>query len=362
MQPDAQRWRLRELRQLMRARSVDAALLVHLPSIRYLTRFSGSNAAVLVMPRSLHFFTDDRYAEQIKTELAKLPNLSIHITRDTFAEVASLCKRARVERLGIEEHALSLATYRLLRTHARGIALRPLPPHEHLWMRKFPDEVEAIRRAAHIASRVYEDVLADVRPGMREQEIAAELSYRSRRLGSEADAFEIIVVAGEHGAFVHGRASDRKLRKGDVVTVDFGCRINGFHSDMTRTFVLGKASKEVRHAWEAVSTAHAAAIEQLHAGEFAARIDRAARQVIERAGYGEYFRHSTGHGLGIQVHEPPALSWRNTKGIIPAECVVTIEPGVYLPGRFGMRLEDDVFVGRDHVEILTTARRELVEL
>ncbi len=362
MQHDPQRWRLRQLRHALHAAKLDAALLVHLPSIRYLTRFSGSNATVLVLERSVHFFTDDRYAEQVKAELAQLPNLAVHITREVLPEVATICRSRGVTRLGIEERAMSVANYRVLRKYARGVALRPLPPVEHLWMRKFPEEVEAIRAAARIASTVYEEVLALVRPGMRERDLAAELSYRARQKGSEADAFEIIVVAGEHGAFVHGRASDRKLRKGDVVTVDFGCRVGGFHSDMTRTFAIGKPPKEALRAWEVVTSAHAAALEHLRAGARAAAVDYAARQVIERAGYGEYFRHSLGHGLGIEVHEAPALSPRNPNGVIPDECVVTIEPGIYLPGRFGMRLEDDIFVGRDRIEILTTAPRQMLQL
>lgn len=362
MLSDPQRWRLRQLRKILREEALDAALLVHLPSIRYLTRFSGSNATALVLSRSVHFFTDDRYAEQIKTELAPLPHCSVHITRDSLTEVAAICRRHGIERLGIEERAMSLATYRQLRRYARGIAIRPLPSLDRLWMRKFPEEVAAIRRAAQIASGVYGEVLAEIRPGMRESDVAAELSYRARRRGSEADAFEIIVVAGEHGAFVHGRASDRKLRKGDVVTVDFGCRVSGFHSDMTRTFAIGRPPKETLRAWDVVTSAHAAALEHLCAGASAAAVDRAARQIIERAGYGDFFRHSLGHGLGIEVHEAPALSPRNLDGIVPAECVVTIEPGIYLPGRFGMRLEDDVYVGRDRNELLTTAPRELIQL
>ncbi|MCS7302946.1 MAG: Xaa-Pro peptidase family protein [Bacteroidota bacterium] len=359
MHDDPQRWRLRQLRAAARSAGLEGAFLVHLPTIRYLTRFSGSNAALLVLPHSIHFFTDDRYAEQVKTELAPLPRLHIHITRNFVEQAAELCQQARMSTLGIEADAVTVALHSQLAKQMRGIKLKPLPSLDQLRMKKFPDEIAAIRRAAQIASRVYTEVLAEIRPGMREREVAAELSYRARRMGSEGDAFEIIVVAGEHGAFVHGRASERRLRKGDVVTVDFGCRINGFHSDMTRTFVLGRPSEDVRRAWETITAAHRRALEVLHAGASAAAVDRAARQVIEEAGYGEYFRHSLGHGLGIEVHEPPALSFRNQKGIIPAGCVVTIEPGIYIPGRFGMRLEDDVYVGDDGIEILTTAPRAL---
>lgn len=359
MPTNPQRWRLDRLRAVMRSATLDAALIVHLPTVRYLTRFSGSNGTLLVLRRSVHFFTDDRYAEQVKTELARLPNMRVHITRDTFGEIAVECMRAGVERLGIEVHAMTLSQHRQLRQLLQNVAIEALPSLDSIRMVKFPDELDAMRRAARIASKVYRQMLEWVRPGMRERDVAAELSYRARLAGSESDAFEIIVVAGEHGAFVHGRASDRRLRKGDVVTVDFGCRVDGFHSDMTRTFVIGKPSAEVQRAWDAVQTAHARALEVLCAGVRAADVDRAAREVIERAGYGEFFRHSLGHGLGVEVHEPPALSSRNTDGTIPADCVVTVEPGIYIPGRFGMRLEDDVYVGRNGNEILTTAPRRL---
>ncbi len=361
MPTNPQRWRLQQLRASLQSAQLDGALIVHLPTIRYLTRFSGSNALLLVLPRSIHFFTDDRYAEQVKTELAPLPSLRVHITRDFFSGVAEVCAQKSVTRLGVEHDHLTLAQHAALRKAIRGIKLRRLFSLDHLRMVKFPEEVAAIKKAAQIASTVYQEVVEQVRPGMRESEIAAELSYRARRMGSEADAFEIIVVSGEHGAFVHGRASQRRLRKGDVVTVDFGCRIEGFHSDMTRTFFLGhRVPSAVQRAWDAVRTAHQRAIEQLHAGVAAAAVDRAARSVIENAGYGEFFRHSLGHGLGIEVHEPPALSSRNTHGVVPARCVVTIEPGIYVPGQFGMRLEDDVYVGEREIELLTTAPRDLL--
>jgi Xaa-Pro aminopeptidase len=363
MPTDPQRWRLAQLREGLHNASLGGALIVHLPMVRYLTRFSGSNALLLVLEESVHLFTDDRYAEQVKTELAKLPGLSVHITRDAIPAAAQVCRDEHVASLGIEYEHITLAQHAALRTAMRGIKLRRLFPLDHLRMVKFKPELEALRQAARIASTVYEEVVAQVRPGMRESEVAAELSYRARRLGSEADAFDIIVVAGEHGAFVHGRASSRQLRKGDVVTVDFGCRIGGFHSDMTRTFYVGHTvPAEVQRAWEIVRRAHERALECLQPGVSAAAVDRAARDVIEGAGLGEFFKHSLGHGLGLEVHEPPAISWRNTKGIIPARSVVTIEPGVYLPGKFGMRLEDDVYIGERGIELLTTAPRELLRV
>lgn len=362
MLSEPQQWRLQQLRRLLREQTLDAALLVHLPLVRYLTRFSGSNGTVLLTRRSVHFITDHRYAEQVKPELAQLPGLQLHLTRQTLQLVAQLCAKHRVQRLGIQAFATTLDQATTLRRSLRGVRLVHLPNLDHVRMVKFPVELEQMRRAATIASEVYEEVLGLVRPGMRECEVAAELSYRARLKGSEADAFEIIVVAGEHGAFVHGRATERRLRKGDVVTVDFGCRVGGFHSDMTRTFVIGKPSRQVQRAWQAVSDAHQRALDVLHAGVRAADVDRAARDVIKSAGFGDYFTHSLGHGIGIEVHEPPLLSATNTDGIVPAGCVVTVEPGIYISGAFGMRLEDDVYVGEQSIELLTTADRSLRQL
>ncbi|MCX6139596.1 MAG: aminopeptidase P family protein [Candidatus Kapabacteria bacterium] len=221
-------------------------------------------------------------------------------------------------------------------------------------------EIKSIREAAQITSIAYERMLGMLKPGMTEQHVATFLASTTRELGSEKDAFDIIVVSGTRSAMPHGRASKAVIKNGDVVTVDFGCCINGLYSDMTRTFCVGTPTKKVMDVFGVLYDAHMTALDAAVSGVGAAELDGAARSVIEKAGYGDYFRHSLGHGLGYEVHEFPRVSSANKSEAIPTGCVITIEPGIYLPGKFGMRIEDDVVVTPNGPQILTTAPRELV--
>ncbi len=356
--------RLEQLRQLLARLRLDGALLTYLPHIRYLTGFSGSSAHLLVTPEALHFLTDDRYETQAQQELFPLPGLHVHITREPLLTLVREGVLGGMRRVGFQAAVMSYAAVLEARRRWRPCQLVPLRHGiEELFVPKAAAEIELIRQAARIASQTYEAVLEHVRPGMTEHELAAEISYRARQLGSEGDAFEIIVAAGERGALPHGRASNRRLRTGEMVTVDFGCVVGGYVSDMTRTFVLGRATAEQRRVYHVVREAQERAIQALHAGMPARAADAVARQVIEAAGFGEYFRHSLGHGIGRGVHEPPALSPRAPRRArIPADAVVTVEPGIYLPGRFGVRIEDDVHVSATGAVVLTTASRELLSL
>lgn len=356
--------RLQRLRGLLQRWRLEGVLISFLPHVRYLTGFSGSSASLLVTADALHFFTDDRYEEQARGELFPLPGLVLHITREPFGEALRAGALEGVQRVGVQAGVLSYAAVLQLRRQWRPRRIVPLPAGlEELFVAKAPVEVELIARAAAIASRTYETVLERVREGMTERELAAEISYVSRQLGSEGDAFEIIVASGERGALPHGRASHRRLRRHELVTVDFGCVVGGYVSDMTRTFVLGRASAEQRRVYQAVYQAQEEAIAALRAGVRAQEVDALARRILQQAGLGEYFRHSLGHGIGRSVHEPPALSPRAARRVrVPAGAVVTVEPGVYLPGRFGIRLEDDVHVGAEGTTVLTTAVREFISV
>ncbi len=355
--------RLAHIRSAMKRKNLSAYIVHHLPTIRYLTNFSGSNALLIITQRSVHFFTDDRYTEQIQTELFHIEELSTHIQREMWKYIAEKKIVRSGQNVGFESNVVSVDALASMRKALKGVSLKAAPGlARETTVVKFPDEIRKIRQAAHIAAQVYEFVLGFVKPGMREIEVAAEISYQGRKLGSEGDAFGIILVGGEHGAFVHGRAGERKLKKGDVVTLDFGCIYKGFNSDMTRTFSLGKAPQEAKNAWRAVSDAHRRSIDAIRPGMKAADLDNIARRIISDAGFGEYFKHSLGHGLGVEVHEDPRISAMNSKGLVPEDSVITIEPGIYIPGKFGMRLEDDVHVtGQDPV-LLTTSPREMVEL
>ena len=355
--------RLSQIRSSMKKKNLSAYIVHHLPTIRYLTNFSGSNATLIITARNVYFFTDDRYTEQIAGELFAIDGLRTFIERNVWKAVAEKKLIRSGQIVGFESNVVSVDAAAAIRKAVKGISLKAAPGlARETTIAKSAEELRYLRQAAHIAAQVYEFVLGFVKPGMREIDIAAEISYQGRKRGSEGDAFGIILVGGEHGAFVHGRAGERKLKKGDVVTLDFGCIVNGFNSDMTRTFSIGKAPQEAKNAWRAVTEAHKRSIDAVRAGVKAASLDAIARRIITDAGYGDYFKHSLGHGLGIEVHEQPGISFANKDGVVPENAVITIEPGVYIPGKFGMRLEDDVHVTAHDPVLLTTSPREMIEL
>lgn len=353
--------RIQELRSLLRQHKVDAFIVTHLPHIRYLTGFSGSNATLIVMPRSLFFFTDGRYTEQIKTELFPLTRLKTFIERDVWQYVSEKDLLSSIERIGFEADHTSFAAAERIKAKLKPLKLVPLTNLlEDVTVPKTADEVANIQKAADIAAQVYEYILNFVKPGMRENEVAAEISYQGKKLGSEGDAFDIIVASGPRGALPHGHASTKKLKKGELVTLDFGCIVNGFNSDMTRTFALGKPKPLHKKVFDIVLEAEQAAVAAVRAGINAKELDAVARKIIEDAGYGENFTHSLGHGLGIKVHENPGISFRSDKVTIPEGSVITIEPGIYIPDTCGVRIEDDVHVTATGCTVLTTAPRELI--
>lgn len=353
--------RYKAIRAAMKTDNLDAYIVHHLPTIRYLTNFSGSNALLVVTQRSVLFFTDDRYAEQIKTELYQVDGLKAYIERDIWKFIADKKLLKGAVNVGFESNVVSVDSAKAMRKALPGVKLKAAPGlARKTTMPKSAEEVAYIKKAADITAKVYEYVLGFVKPGMREIDVAAEITYQGRKLSSEGDAFEIIFVSGIHGAFVHGRASHKKIRKGEVITLDFGCRVNGFHSDQTRTFSLGKPSREALKAWSVVTEAHARAIDAIKPNINCAELDLVARNIITNAGYGDYYKHSLGHGLGIEVHEAPAISHRNTTGVVPEGCVITIEPGIYIPDNFGMRLEDDMHVTSNGPVYLTSSPREMI--
>jgi Xaa-Pro aminopeptidase len=226
---------------------------------------------------------------------------------------------------------------------------------------KTEKDIASIRKAANIAAKVYREILDVVVPGMRELDVAAEISYRGRLHGSEGDAFDIIVASGKRSALPHGRATSKKIANGEMVTLDFGCIVDGFNSDMTRTFAVGEPGDEARAVYRTVYDAERAGVATARAGISARQLDQVCRDVIDEAGYGPNFNHSTGHGLGLEVHEYPAVAARSPEDLkLKAGMVVTIEPGIYLPGKFGVRIEDDVVIEEGGCRELTSPTRQLI--
>ena len=356
--------RLDGLRRAMDGLGADGLLVSHLPNVFYLCGFTGSHAALLILADQLHLFTDGRYTVQAREEA---PFVRIHIGRQPASVQAGqwiAAKRLRGRaRLGYDPAHLTQAEWvRLKAAAGRSARWRSAAGLvEGLREIKSPGELQAMRHAAKLGSEVMEEVLSLVRPGVTELELAAEADYRMRRKGAAGPAFETIVASGVRAALPHARPTEKRLQKNELVVIDLGAILRHYCSDLTRTVYLGRAPRRVRGWYRAVQEAQQAALEALQAGQSAGRVDQAARRVLQRYRLGRFFAHSTGHGLGIEVHEGPRLG-RGQKQEIRVGNVVTLEPGIYVEGIGGIRIEDDVAVHASGTEVLTGAPRGLLEI
>ncbi len=353
--------RLHGVRQRLAEARAGALVVTHLPNVFYLCGFSGSAGALIVEAGRATLFTDGRYTVQAREEA---PGMHRAITRGPLlAAVGDFLRKRRVRRVGFEPAALSVEQSRELRRTA-GPRVRWMPLAgviETLRAVKDAGEIALMRRAARLGSEVMEEILPLLKPGVSELDIAAEIEYSMRKKGSSGPAFSTIVASGARAALPHAHPTAKKLRKNELVVLDLGAILRGYCCDLTRTVYLGRAPKKIRGWYEAVRKAQQAAMDQLAAGVAAGDVDGAARRVLEGERLERYFVHSTGHGLGIEVHEEPRLARAQTCRI-RAGNVVTIEPGVYFPGAGGIRIEDDVAVFANRIEVLTSAPRDFLEL
>jgi Xaa-Pro aminopeptidase len=328
--------------------------------VQYLTGFSGSAGALLVTPSDAIFFTDSRYDLQAHQEVE---GSRVVITKESAGMAAA--KRAakmRQRRVGFESDTLPYAGHRRLKEvlqKGKLVATRGMV--EALRVEKDAGEIEQIRKAVELGSRAFEETLPLLRPGMTELEVAAEIEYRMRRYGGERPSFETIVATGPRAALPHARAGTRKVQPNEFILLDLGVILGGYASDMTRTVFLGKAPRRAARIYKAVLEAQLEAEQAVQAGRPCAAVDQAARLVLKRYGYARYFTHSTGHGLGREVHELPRIA-RGQTFALPEGAVITVEPGVYLPGFGGVRIEDVVVVRKGRGEVLTRTSKELTEL
>jgi Xaa-Pro aminopeptidase len=352
--------RLTALRQRLKQQRLDAVLISSLPNIRYLTGFTGSHALVIVSRDSAQFFTDPRYRSQSAQEVRGLRRIvSRRSPLDSLGQ-SGLPRGSR--RLGFEAQHTTYWHYRELKKRFPGVSLVPMfDLVEDLSVAKEKKEIELIRRAVRITEEVLGEILALVRPGIAERDIAAEISYLQRRKGADGDAFAPIVASGERGALPHAGASAKRLKNRELVTLDFGCRVEGYGSDLSRTVGLGKIPAKTRAHYGAVLSAQTLAIESIKEGLPARDLDAVARRSLRCRGLGKYFVHSLGHGLGLHVHEKPRIAPLSGDRL-RAGNVITIEPGIYVPGKYGIRIEDDVVVKEGGFEVLTTSTRELILL
>lgn len=351
--------RISKLRSELKARSLDAVIITHLPHVRYFAGFSGSSGVLLVTTKKAWFFTDFRYQEQIATELPS--DVKGIICRAPYEQMMTDKLIESGMTAGFQDSYVTVAAYDAMKKALKKVKLEKTGAMVgDTVMVKTPEEIGHIKKAADMAAKVYREILKIAKPGVRENELAMEISYLGRKFGSEGDAFDIIVASGPRGAMPHGRASDKKIKKGELVTLDFGCIYNGFNSDMTRTFAVGNPNDEAREIYDIVLRSEQMGVRAARAGMTAKQLDDVCRDEIKAAGYGREFGHSTGHGLGIEVHEMPTVSFKGEGLILKPGMVVTIEPGIYLPGRCGVRIEDDVAITENGCTVLTSSPRNLI--
>lgn len=353
--------RRKRLRALIKPAKADALLVTNFGNVTYLTGFTGDDSYLLVTLDGEKLITDMRYTTQLEEECPRLP-LEIRVPGVTMlAAVTKEIKRAKIERLGIEGNS---ATVSFQQSLAKELPNLPLVVTEGLVERlrvvKDKDEIEATRAACQQARRAFDVVRASMTPAMTELEVAAELEYQARRFGAKALSFPPVVAVGARAALPHATPTRRRLGESEFVLIDWGANSGRYMSDLTRIVVAGRISPKLRKIYGVVLKAQLAAIDAIRSGRTCEQVDRVARRIITRAGFGRAFGHGLGHGIGLEIHEAPRLAVGQKTKLRPG-MIVTVEPGVYLPGWGGVRIEDDVLVTHTGREVLSDVPKQLEE-
>jgi Xaa-Pro aminopeptidase len=355
--------RQKKLREHLATTRFNGLLISHLPNIRYLCGFTGSAGLLLVEEAGSVFFTDVRYDTQAHEEVkgAKVV-ISRKGTLLSLGEwLGARRKRARGWAIAVEsEHFTIAEKKRLSQVRPAGVTLKDSPSVvEKLRMVKDGDELQRIRASVALGAKLFDRALEVLRPGVKEVEVAADMEYAARRSGAEAMSFPTIIASGARSALPHGRASDQAIAPGGFVVCDFGVILSGYCSDQTRTVWVGTVPEDARQAYEAVREAQQAAIDAVRPGVTVGEVDATARKVLRKAGLGRYFTHSTGHGVGLEIHETPRVA-DGQREILQPGMVITIEPGVYFPGKWGVRIEDMVAVTAGGCEVMTPTSKDFL--
>lgn len=352
-----------KLREHLATTRFDGLLVSHLPNIRYLCGFTGSAGLLLVEESGSTFFTDVRYDTQAHEEVkaAKVVIAKKALLESAGEMFGQRHKRKGKRTIGIEaEHFTIAEKKRLSKFRPAGIALKDAPPIvEKLRMVKDKGELQRIREAVAVGAKLFDRAVEVLRPGIKEVEVAAEMELAARRVGAEEMSFPTIIASGARSALPHGRASNQAIPSGAFVVCDFGVILSGYCSDQTRTVWVGKASQEAHRVYEAVREAQQAGIAAVKPGNTVGDVDAAARNVLQKAGLGRFFTHSTGHGVGLEIHETPRVA-KGQREVLQPGMVITIEPGVYFPGKWGVRIEDMVAVTGTGADVLTPSSKDFL--
>ena len=352
--------RLDTIRSLTDEAGAEAALLTHLADVRWAVGFTGSNGLLIVRESDAHFVTDGRYQEQARSEVdgavVHVPGYALieHVRNEGLLDADA--------RVVIQADHLTVSDLDRFRTLLPDVAFVPVSEFLSAAVAaKAEEEIAAVARAQALTCGVFDAILPYVQPGVTERDLAAEITYQHLKRGASAMSFEPIVASGPRGALPHARPSSKAIASGEMVVIDMGAYVDGYSSDLTRTVAVGEPPAEVRRSYDVVQAAQRAAIEAARAGLLGGDLDRVARDVIEAADLGEFFSHSLGHGVGLDVHEWPRLS-QQVEHRLPAGTTVTIEPGVYVPRQYGIRIEDVIVVREQGSENLTPLPTDLLVL
>ncbi|MDS9471095.1 Xaa-Pro peptidase family protein [Sporosarcina pasteurii] len=351
--------KLTNLRKQLEKEHIDALLITNPYNRRYMTEFTGTAGVALVSAKDAVFITDFRYTEQAEKEIEGYR--IVQHTKTIIEEVAAQVKNMNVKTVGFEKDDLSFGLYELYNKEIEA-ELKPVSGIvEKLRMVKTTEELEILQQAAKIADDAFQHIIDYIRPGITELDVSNELEFFMRKQGATSSSFSIIVASGLRSALPHGVATDKVIESGDFVTLDYGALYNGYISDITRTVAVGEPSEKLKEIYAVTLEAQERALQSIKPGMTGIEADRIAREYIASKGYGEAFGHSTGHGIGLEVHEGPALSFRS-ETVLEPNMVVTVEPGIYLPEIGGVRIEDDIVITEDGNKRLTFATKELLIL
>ena len=351
--------RIKKLRSRINKAEIDALLINNAQNRQYLTGFTGTAGAVLISEDKAQLITDFRYIEQAEEEVSACEIVEQDDKR--LETVEQLLTELEVERLGFEADEVSYQQYQKYQEELDVELVATTDVVKELRQIKDSNELEKIRQAVEITDDAFKHIQEKLKVGAREREIALELEFFQKRAGAEGNAFDFIVASGLRGALPHGVASDKELAAGELVTMDFGAVYQSYHSDMTRTVLVGadEPTKKQKEIYDLVLKAQKKAIEAIEPGKTGAEIDKVARDIIAEAGYGPNFGHGLGHSLGLEIHEKPRFS-RKDETVLEAGMVITVEPGVYIPDWGGVRIEDIIVVTAEGCEILTNSTKELL--